>query len=202
MDNRKIGEFIAERRRAKNMTQQELADKLSVTVQAVSKWECGKGMPDSSLMVKLAEVLGISVTELLCGEKVAPNEEIAKAEQNSVALLHEMQSRQISYGKMSNEEKKELQREYNETTSAKVWAKLNLVSIFQSVVWIALFCLSTFLNWGQVATTVMLVMMVLNATVPLMILLVRTMLFSMWLNLAKNIKEQSLRSSSFYGGKL
>ena len=68
MDQIKIGKFIAERRRSVNLTQMQLAEKLGITDRAVSKWENGRAMPDSSIMLELCEVLGISVNELLCGE--------------------------------------------------------------------------------------------------------------------------------------
>ncbi len=68
MDLIKIGKFIAERRKSYNLTQMQLAEKLNVTDKAVSKWENGKSMPDSSIMLALCKVLNISVNELLCGE--------------------------------------------------------------------------------------------------------------------------------------
>ena len=71
MDQLKIGKFIAERRKSENLTQMQLAEKLSVTDRAISKWETGKSMPDSSIMLKLCETLKISVTELLMGEKIS-----------------------------------------------------------------------------------------------------------------------------------
>ena len=70
MDQLKIGRFIAERRKAENLTQMQLAEKLCVTDRAVSKWETGKSMPDSSIMLELCQTLKISVTELLMGEKI------------------------------------------------------------------------------------------------------------------------------------
>lgn len=69
MDNLKLGSFIAQLRKEKNMTQKELADRLHVTDKAVSKWETGKGFPDLKLMEPLAEVLGVSLVELLQGER-------------------------------------------------------------------------------------------------------------------------------------
>ncbi len=68
MDQIKIGRFIAERRRQANLTQAQLAEKLNITDRAVSKWETGKSMPDSSIMLKLCEILDITVNDLLCGE--------------------------------------------------------------------------------------------------------------------------------------
>ena len=70
MDQVKIGKFIAERRKNANLTQMQLAEMLGITDRAVSKWETGKAMPDSSLMLELCEILGISVNDLLSGEVV------------------------------------------------------------------------------------------------------------------------------------
>ena len=68
MDQIKIGKFIAERRKQAGLTQLQLAEKLNITDRAVSKWENGKAMPDSALMLDLCDILGINVNELLCGE--------------------------------------------------------------------------------------------------------------------------------------
>lgn len=70
MDQTKIGRFIAERKKSVNLTQMQLAEKLCVTDRAVSKWETGRSMPDSSIMLELCDALGISVNDLLCGEVV------------------------------------------------------------------------------------------------------------------------------------
>lgn len=70
MDQIKIGKFIAERRKRENLTQMGLAEILGITDRAVSKWETGRAMPDSSIMLKLCEVLKISVNDLLSGEIV------------------------------------------------------------------------------------------------------------------------------------
>ena len=69
MNNLKFGAFIAQLRKEKNMTQKELADRLNVTDKAVSKWETGKGFPDVKLMEPLAKELGVSLVELLQGER-------------------------------------------------------------------------------------------------------------------------------------
>ncbi len=68
MDQIKIGKFIAERRKAKSLTQMQLAEKFGITDRAVSKWENGKSLPDSGIMLELCEILEISVNELLNGE--------------------------------------------------------------------------------------------------------------------------------------
>lgn len=69
MDQQKMGLFIAQERKGKNMTQQELADCLHVTNKAVSKWETGKSLPDGATLEPLARALGVSVDELLAGER-------------------------------------------------------------------------------------------------------------------------------------
>ena len=71
MDQEKIGRFIADRRRAKNLTQLQLAEMLNITDRAVSKWERGKAMPDASIMLELCGMLDITVNDLLCGEKLS-----------------------------------------------------------------------------------------------------------------------------------
>lgn len=71
MDQVKIGKFIAECRKGKNLTQFKLAEQLGITDRAVSKWENGRAMPDSSIMLSLCEILGISVNDLLSGEVVS-----------------------------------------------------------------------------------------------------------------------------------
>ena len=82
MDQIKIGKFIAELRKERKMTQKELADKLSVTDRAVSKWENGRGMPDVSLLRKISEVFEITTNELLSAEKIDDKDKDRKIEEN------------------------------------------------------------------------------------------------------------------------
>ena len=70
MDQIKIGKFIASCRKGVGLTQMQLAEKLNVTDRAVSKWETGKSLPDSSIMLELCEILKITVNDLLSGEVV------------------------------------------------------------------------------------------------------------------------------------
>lgn len=93
MDQVKIGKFIAECRKAKNMTQAELAEKLCITDRAVSKWETGKGMPDTSVMLELCEQLGVSVNELLYGEKISMENNEQKNEQLLLEMTKELESK-------------------------------------------------------------------------------------------------------------
>ena len=64
MDQLKIGKFISERRKAKGLTQAQLARMLDVTDRAVSKWETGRSLPDASIMLDLCAILGITVNDL------------------------------------------------------------------------------------------------------------------------------------------
>lgn len=73
MNNEKTGQFISELRKSRNMTQKELASKLNVTDKAVSKWERGLSYPDISLLPDLADILAVTVSELLNGEKSKEN---------------------------------------------------------------------------------------------------------------------------------
>ncbi len=68
MDNKKIGRFIAKLRKNKELTQSELADKLNISNKTVSKWETGEGMPDVSVLCDLADILGVTVDEILNAE--------------------------------------------------------------------------------------------------------------------------------------
>lgn len=87
MDQEKIGEFIAELRKEKNMTQNDLARKLGVTDRAISKWENGRGMPDLSLLIPLCLELGISINELLSGERLNKKKYQAKLEENFIKTI-------------------------------------------------------------------------------------------------------------------
>lgn len=69
MDNIQFGAFVAQLRKEQGLTQKELADRLHVTDKAVSKWETGKGFPDVKLLEPLAQVLGVSLVELLQGAR-------------------------------------------------------------------------------------------------------------------------------------
>ena len=87
MDQVKIGRFIAKCRKKANLTQMQLAEKLNITDRAVSKWETGKAMPDSSIMLDLCDVLGISVNDLLCGEVVAMDNYNKELENNLLDMI-------------------------------------------------------------------------------------------------------------------
>lgn len=98
MEQQMIGKFISTCRKEKGLTQMQLAEKLNITNRAISKWETGKSMPDVSIMLDLCDILGITVNELLSGERIAMENYQKRAEEN----LMELQSK-----------KEKVQREYN-----------------------------------------------------------------------------------------
>lgn len=89
MDQIKIGKFIAQLRKEQSLTQRKLADALGISDKTVSKWETGNGLPEVSLMMPLCETLGISVNELLSGERLSASEYKDKAEENIMNLMLE-----------------------------------------------------------------------------------------------------------------
>lgn len=86
MDQEKIGKFIAQCRKKNNLTQMQLAEKLNITDRAISKWENGKSMPDSSIMLELCNELKISVNELLSGEMIEMGDYNRIAEENLLEM--------------------------------------------------------------------------------------------------------------------
>ena len=116
MEQQKIGRFINELRKEKELTQKQLADKIGVSDKTVSKWETGRGMPDTAIMSELCRELGISINELLSGEKLSVDNYNGKAEENMVHLLK------------NTEMQKEKQK----------WSVMNIVL---SLLWLLLFVL-------------------------------------------------------------
>ena len=93
MDQLKIGKFIAECRKQKNLTQMQLAEKLGITDKAISKWERSIAMPDTSIMLELCDILGISVNELLSGEKISMENNNQKNEQLLLDMAKELEKK-------------------------------------------------------------------------------------------------------------
>ena len=93
MNQIKIGKFIADCRKRKNLTQMQLAEKLGITDKAVSKWERGVAMPDTSIMLELCDILGISVNELLSGEKITMENNNQKNEQLLLDMAKELEKK-------------------------------------------------------------------------------------------------------------
>ena len=93
MDQIKIGKFIAACRKKANLTQMQLAEKLNITDRAVSKWETGRAMPDTAIMLALCEILDISVNELLNGEKISMENNNQKNEQLLLDMAKEIEKK-------------------------------------------------------------------------------------------------------------
>lgn len=87
LDQVKIGKFIASLRKEKGYTQRQLADILDISDKTISKWENGNGLPDISLMMPLCEALGITVNELLSGERIRDENYKSKADGNLINIL-------------------------------------------------------------------------------------------------------------------
>ena len=95
MDNKKIGLFIANLRKEIGLTQKELADKLYITDRAVSKWERGLSLPDISLLDNLSSILGVSVVEILKGERI-------KDISNDEEVIHSLEYAKVSFKEKIN----------------------------------------------------------------------------------------------------
>ncbi len=93
MNQINIGRFIAECRKKANLTQKQLAEKLGITDKAISKWERGVAMPDTSIMLELCDILCISVNELLSGEKISMENNNQKNEQLMLDMAKELEKK-------------------------------------------------------------------------------------------------------------
>ena len=93
MNQIKIGRFITECRKKANLTQMQLAEKLGITDKAISKWERGVAMPDTSIMLELCDILCISVNELLSGEKINMENNNQKNEQLLLDMAKELEKK-------------------------------------------------------------------------------------------------------------
>lgn len=87
MDTVKIGQFIRSLRKENSFTQREVAERLNVSEKTISKWETGNGMPEVSLMLPLCKLFGISINELLSGERLNEKQYVEKAEENMADLV-------------------------------------------------------------------------------------------------------------------
>lgn len=91
MDYNKIGEFISSLRKSQNLTQTKLAEKLFVSEKTISKWENGKGIADANSLLKMSEIFGVSINELLNGEKLEQSDYSKKAENKLLELQNAKQ---------------------------------------------------------------------------------------------------------------
>ncbi|MBR4473178.1 MAG: helix-turn-helix transcriptional regulator [Oscillospiraceae bacterium] len=93
MDQIKTGRFIAFCRKEQGMTQAILAERLGISDRAVSKWETGKSLPDSGIMLELCDLLKINVNELLSGERIMAETYDKRAEENLLAMKKEIEEK-------------------------------------------------------------------------------------------------------------
>ena len=129
MDTKEFGAFIAQERKARGMTQKELADKINVTDKAVSRWENGHGYPDIETLEDLSGALGISLLELMHSRR-----------QEDVTVSVEEASRTISETIKINIDDRKKERKITALIFASSMAILLLISVFKNlapVVWIA-----------------------------------------------------------------
>ena len=98
MNQEKIGKFIAESRKGKKLTQEELAEKLGITKNAVSKWERGLCLMDMSLLKPLSDILDVSINEILAGEKIETKDIEKKSEENIIKLTELVNLKSMKYG--------------------------------------------------------------------------------------------------------
>ena len=89
MDQVKIGKFLSDERKAKGYTQKQLSELLGISDKTISKWECGNGFPEASLLLPLCNELEITVNELLTGERISQQNYKKKAEENMVNMMRE-----------------------------------------------------------------------------------------------------------------
>jgi len=97
MDLTKIGKFIKDCRKQKGFTQIQLAEKLMVSEKTISKWECGNGFPDTTLMLPLCEALGITANELLSGKFLKTDSEYREDAENNILKLKKEQERSAKF---------------------------------------------------------------------------------------------------------
>ena len=86
ISNERFGEFVSKIRKEKNLTQKELAEQLYVTDKTVSKWERGLSMPNVALLIPIAEILEVTVTELLRGERIVKDEPLDASEVEGIVV--------------------------------------------------------------------------------------------------------------------
>ena len=123
MNQIKIGKFIAEQRKKNNLTQMQLAEKLNITDRAISKWENGKAMPDSSIMLDLCNELGISVNELLSGEMIEMKNYDESVEKNLLDMVKQ-----------------------KEEADKRLLTLEVFIGILVTIIWLALIFVASFVN--------------------------------------------------------
>ena len=97
MNQKKIGKFIAQLRKEKNLTQKEIADRMGISEKTISKWECGNGLPEVAYMEPLCNILGITVNELLVGEYLHIPELLYKLDMSRLELMKQLEFEELKF---------------------------------------------------------------------------------------------------------
>ncbi|SHI03423.1 Helix-turn-helix [Sporobacter termitidis DSM 10068] len=116
IENERVGTFLAQLRKQQGFTQRELAERLFVSDKAVSKWERGLSMPDIALLMPLAELLGVTTTELLSGQRI-----------NEPELLNIQEVEKLVAGTIQLSAKEQQQR--NQRRKRRIWIYIACVAI-------------------------------------------------------------------------
>ena len=95
MNQTKIGKFISQCRKERGFLQKDIAARLGVSEKTVSKWECGKGLPEVVFMEPLCQILGITVNELLAGESIPILEMMRSIDRSRLALVKQLEFEQL-----------------------------------------------------------------------------------------------------------
>ncbi len=132
MDQIKIGKFISENRKKQHLTQEQLAEQLNISKNAVSKWERGLNLPDVSIMQDLCNILHITLNELFIGEKIDDNEYKKVADNN---LLEALENSSFTLKEKITFYKKKWRKEnrFKIVFSFMVWCALGIVLKLQNV---------------------------------------------------------------------
>lgn len=95
MNQTKIGKFISQCRKERGFLQKDIAARLGVSEKTVSKWECGKGLPEVVFMEPLCQILGITVDELLAGESIPILEMMRSIDRSRLELVKQLEFEQL-----------------------------------------------------------------------------------------------------------
>ena len=95
MNQTKIGKFISQCRKERGFLQKDIAARLGVSEKTVSKWECGKGLPEVVFMEPLCQILGITVNELLAGESIPILEMMRSIDRSRLGLVKQLEFEQL-----------------------------------------------------------------------------------------------------------
>ena len=134
MDQIKIGRFIASCRKEQGMTQAALAEKLGISDRAVSKWETGRSMPDSGIMLELCDLLKINVNELLSGERIMAEFYDKQAEETLLAMRQELEQK--------NKQMLQMEYMFGIPATVTIFVMIFVVSFVEMPTWLRLVLLA------------------------------------------------------------